>query len=38
MEINVDDVMKMRFPLPVVVVPPQNQAPSAPPPSAPAQS
>jgi len=26
-EINVDDVMKMRFPLPVVVVPPPNQTP-----------
>lgn len=29
-EVNVDDVMKMRFPLPVVVVPPPNQAPPAP--------
>ena len=31
-EINVDDVMKMRFPLPVVVAPPPNQpqAPAAP--------
>lgn len=29
-EVNVDDVMKMRFPLPVVVVPPPNQqAPAA---------
>lgn len=27
-EINVDDVMKMRFPLPVVVVPPPGQAPT----------
>jgi hypothetical protein len=26
-EINVDDVMKMRFPLPVVVVPPPGQTP-----------
>jgi hypothetical protein len=32
-EINVDDVMKMRFPLPVVVAPPPNQPPA---PSAPA--
>ena len=29
-EVNVDDVMKMRFPLPVVVVPPPTQAPAAP--------
>jgi hypothetical protein len=29
-EVNVDDVMKMRFPLPVVVVPPPNQNPGAP--------
>ena len=29
-EVNVDDVMKMRFPLPVVVVPPPNQTPPAP--------
>jgi hypothetical protein len=28
-EVNVDDVMKMRFPLPVVVVPPPNQNPGA---------
>jgi len=28
-EINVDDVMKMRFPLQVIVVPQPNQAPSA---------
>lgn len=28
-EINVDDVMKMRFPLPVVVMPPPGQAPTA---------
>lgn len=28
-EVNVDDVMKMRFPLPVVVVPPPNQAPAS---------
>ena len=27
-EVNVDDVMKMRFPLPVVVVPPPGQTPS----------
>ena len=26
-EVNVDDVMKMRFPLPVVVVPPPGQTP-----------
>ena len=26
-EVNVDDVMKMRFPVPVVVVPPPNQTP-----------
>ena len=26
-EVNVDDVMKMRFPIPVVVVPPPNQTP-----------
>jgi hypothetical protein len=26
-EVNVDDVMKMRFPLPVVAVPPQGQNP-----------
>ena len=29
-EVNVDDVMKMRFPLPVVVVPPPGQTPPAP--------
>ena len=29
-EVNVDDVMKMRFPLPVVVVPPPSQASAAP--------
>jgi len=29
-EVNVDDVMKMRFPLPVVVVPPPNQPGAAP--------
>ena len=29
-EVNVDDVMKMRFPIPVVVVPPPNQQPPAP--------
>src|ERR1039458_3814440 len=29
-EVNVDDVMKMRFPLPVVVVPPPGQTPAAP--------
>jgi hypothetical protein len=29
-EVNVDEVMKMRFPLPVVVVPPPNQNPSTP--------
>ena len=28
-EVNVDDVMKMRFPIPVVVVPPPNQTPPA---------
>lgn len=28
-EVNVDDVMKMRFPLPVVVVPPPGQTPPA---------
>jgi len=28
-EVNVDDVMKMRFPLPVVVVPPPAQTPPA---------
>lgn len=28
-EVNVDDVMKMRFPLPVVVVPPPNQTQTA---------
>ena len=28
-EVNVDDVMKMRFPVPVVVVPPPNQTPPA---------
>jgi hypothetical protein len=27
-EVNVDDVMKMRFPLPVVVVPPPGQQPA----------
>jgi len=32
-EVNVDDVMKMRFPIPVVVVPPPNQAPPQPPPA-----
>jgi hypothetical protein len=29
-EVNVDDVMKMRFPIPVVVVPQPNQTPPAP--------
>ena len=29
MEVNVDDVMKMRFPLPLVVAPPPGQAPGA---------
>ena len=29
-EVNVDDVMKMRFPLPVVVVPPPGKNPAAP--------
>ena len=29
-EVNVDDVMKMRYPIPVIVVPPPNQQPSAP--------
>jgi hypothetical protein len=28
-EVNVDDVMKMRFPLPVMVVPPPNQTATA---------
>jgi hypothetical protein len=32
-EVNVDDVMKMRFPLPVVVVPPPGQTPPAPAPT-----
>jgi hypothetical protein len=28
-EVNVDDVMKLRYPLPVVVVPPPGQTPPA---------
>ena len=28
LEVNVDDVMKLRYPLPVVVVPPPGQAPA----------
>jgi len=34
-EINVDDVMKMRFPLPVAVVPPPGQTSTTPPPAKP---
>jgi hypothetical protein len=34
-EVNVDDVMKMRFPLPVVVVPAPNQGQQPPPPPTP---
>ena len=34
MEVVVDDVMKLRYPVPVVLAPPQNQpAPGAPPPA-----
>jgi hypothetical protein len=35
-EVNVDDVMKMRFPLPVVVVPPPGQTPQGQTPPTPA--
>ncbi len=36
LEISVDDVMKVRFPVHVVVVPPPNPNPTPPPPAAPA--
>ena len=33
-EVLVDDVMKLRYPLPVILAPPPNQTPPQPPPSA----
>jgi hypothetical protein len=35
-EVLVDDVMKLRYPVPVIVTPPPNQPPAPPPPQAPA--
>jgi hypothetical protein len=35
-EVLVDDVMKLRYPVPVVLAPPPNQPPGAPPPTPPA--
>jgi hypothetical protein len=36
MEVLVDDVMKLRYPVPVIVTPPPNQPPTPPAPQAPA--
>ncbi len=35
-EVLVDDVMKLRYPMPVIVAPPPNQPPATPPPAPPA--
>ena len=35
-EVLVDDVMKLRYPVPLILVPPQNQQPPAPPAAPPA--